>query len=218
MSEEQKFPSMYMTLFQDGVHEIEVKKSRFICHLKRVVTEDAARDFIADIRQEHWKATHNCSAFIVGIKRQVERSNDDGEPSGTAGVPMLKVLKNCELVNICAIVTRYFGGVKLGVGGLIRAYTRSVAQALLNIGIAKGELKQEISFFVDYSFYGKVQYFLKIHPEYSVKDVLFMDKVEVKVSVSELLMEIFQEEIANILGGKVDFCLGGFSYHEVRMN
>jgi putative IMPACT (imprinted ancient) family translation regulator len=121
-------------------------------------------------------------------------------------------------VNICAVVTRYFGGVRLGIGGLIRAYKRSVAQTLLNLGTAKGGLKQEISCFVDYSLYGKIQHFFEIHPEYSVKYVLFTDKVEVKVFISEVFVEIFQEEVTNLLSGKVDFCLGEFSYHEVRMD
>jgi uncharacterized YigZ family protein len=214
MTKDKKLVGSYLTIFEDGEHEIEIKKSRFICHLKRVSTEKSARNFIADIKKIHWRASHNCSAFVVGKNAEIERSNDDGEPSGTAGVPMLEVLKKSELVNVCAVVTRYFGGVKLGAGGLIRAYAQSVAQALVEIGIAKGELQQEISLLLDYSFHNKVEHFLEINSKYFLKEVLFTEKVEMIVFVSEEMVESFQEDVRNLLNGKVDFSLGEFKYHE----
>ena len=120
----------YRTIRQDGQAQEEIKKSRFICHAKRVYSEEEARDFIAAIKKEHYKATHNCSAFIVGEKSEIKRTSDDGEPSGTAGVPMLGVMENHQVTNVCFVVTRYFGGIKLGAGGLIRAYAGSVALAI----------------------------------------------------------------------------------------
>jgi len=215
MSDSKKLPAFYFTIFQNGTYEIEVKKSRFLCHLKRVITEDEARNFITKIKKEHWKARHNCSAFIVGNNGEIERSNDDGEPSGTAGVPMLEVLKNKQLINVCAVVTRYFGGVKLGTGGLIRAYTQSVAETLQKIGTVKGMLQQKIHLKIDYGLNGKLQYFLSLHPEYVVKDSFFMEQIEVIVFVAKGSVDSFQTEIKNLLNGKVEFTLGEFTYNEI---
>ena len=124
----------YKTIANDGIVEEEIKKSRFICHLKRISSEEEGREFIAQIKKEHHKANHSCSAMIVGDDGQIKRSSDDGEPSGTAGVPMLTVLEKQGLTNVVAVVTRYFGGIKLGAGGLIRAYSGSVAHAIEEIG------------------------------------------------------------------------------------
>ena len=115
--------------------EKTIRKSRFICSLQRAESEEEAKSFIKDIKKEYWDATHNCSAYI--IDEQQQRSNDDGEPSGTAGIPMLEVLRKQQVVQVAAVVTRYFGGVKLGAGGLIRAYSGAVAQALAEAGLAK---------------------------------------------------------------------------------
>ena len=116
----------YVTFKENGTVQEEIKKSKFICHVKRVSSEEEARDFINAIKKEHYKATHNCSAFIIGEQSDIKRTSDDGEPSGTAGVPMLGVLENHRITNSCVVVTRYFGGIKLGAGGLIRAYAGSV--------------------------------------------------------------------------------------------
>ena len=125
----------YHTIAKSGVSEIVIKGSRFICSLKRVHSEDEAKAFIQAVKKEHWKATHNCSAYLIGDQNEIQRAHDDGEPSGTAGVPMLEVLKKNDLRYVAAVVTRYFGGTKLGAGGLIRAYSRSVSTALKDIGI-----------------------------------------------------------------------------------
>ncbi|AWB88771.1 IMPACT family protein [Salinibacterium hongtaonis] len=120
-------------------HEIEIKRSRFLCRIVRVDTETAARAVIEDARREHWGARHHCSAFILGsasLPSQIRRSNDDGEPSGTAGAPMLEALAGRSLIDCVAVVTRYFGGVLLGAGGLTRAYSDAV---LSTIDSAKAE-------------------------------------------------------------------------------
>ena len=122
---------MTITIKDDVIFEEEIKKSRFICHLKRVTTEEAAREFINSIKKQHHKANHNVSAFTIGDHQEIQRSSDDGEPSGTAGVPMLEILKKRELTNLVAVVTRYFGGIKLGAGGLTRAYA-GAAQAVVD--------------------------------------------------------------------------------------
>lgn len=131
----------YKTILKDGLAEEEIKKSRFICQLKRITSEEEGRAFIAQVKKEHYKATHSCSAMIIGENSDIKRSSDDGEPSGTAGVPMLTVLEKQGLTNVVAVVTRYFGGVKLGAGGLIRAYAGSVSHALKEIGIV--EVKEQ---------------------------------------------------------------------------
>ncbi|MHA6794059.1 YigZ family protein [Pseudonocardia bannensis] len=119
---------------RDGVHELEIQRSRFLCSLARVADDEEAAAFIAAVRKEHWSATHNCSAFRVGPDGGSQRSSDDGEPAGTAGVPMLEVLLRRELTDTVAVVTRYFGGIKLGAGGLVRAYGRAVSEAIDAVG------------------------------------------------------------------------------------
>ncbi|WP_404285501.1 YigZ family protein [Glutamicibacter arilaitensis] len=126
----------YTTLRRDSVHEVEIKRSRFITYLFRVEAEAEARTHIAALRKTHFDARHHCSAFIIGPDRMAQRSNDDGEPSGTAGIPMLDALakrdtgQGSDLSDILAVTVRYFGGIKLGAGGLVRAYSDSVSQAL----------------------------------------------------------------------------------------
>ncbi|OIV37498.1 YigZ family protein [Mangrovactinospora gilvigrisea] len=125
------------TIRADGEHETEVKKSRFLCALRRVGTEEQARAFVAERKKQYWNASHNCSAFVLGRWSDVERSNDDGEPSGTAGVPMLEVLRRRELTDVVAVVTRWFGGTRLGAGGLVRAYGGAVAEAVDAVGVVE---------------------------------------------------------------------------------
>ena len=122
---------------QPAVSELVVEKSRFICTLARVETEAEAQAFVKAMKKKYWDARHNCSAYIVGADNRVERSSDDGEPSGTAGSPMLEVLRRKGLYNTAAVVTRYFGGIKLGAGGLTRTYGKSVAQAVEKAGLAE---------------------------------------------------------------------------------
>lgn len=126
---------MNLTVAKDIRTEQVISKSRFICSLKKVKTEEEAQEFIKAVKKEFWDATHNCSAYV--IDEQHQRSSDDGEPSGTAGMPMLGVLRKQELQQVAAVVTRYFGGVKLGAGGLVRAYSGAVAHAIDAAGLAQ---------------------------------------------------------------------------------
>lgn len=203
----------YYTIKADGQSEWEIKKSRFICHLKRVTSEEEAKEFINGIKKEHWKANHNCSAFLIGDHSEIQRSSDDGEPSGTAGVPMLEVLKKNELINVAAVVTRYFGGIKLGAGGLIRAYAHSVSHGLEEIGIVEGKLQQELLIAINYPLLGKLQNFLEAK-ELTVKDTEFTDTVRVICLVDENQLTALQEEIIDLLSGQVSFSEGAKSYEE----
>lgn len=137
-------PIEYTTVAGDHVHELEVKRSRFIAYLFRTGTEEAARAAIAGLRKRHHDARHHCSAFLLGPDRQIQRSNDDGEPSGTAGAPMLEALAkratptgHADLSDTTAVVVRYFGGVLLGAGGLVRAYSQAVSTALDGAGLIR---------------------------------------------------------------------------------
>ncbi len=130
----------YRTVARTATTEIEVKRSRFIGHVERVATEEEARSVVERIRKQAWDARHHCSAFVLGPDGQVQRSSDDGEPAGTAGAPMLEVLRGRELSDVVAVVTRYFGGVLLGAGGLVRAYSDAVRSALDGAGVTERRL------------------------------------------------------------------------------
>ena len=129
--------SEWLTLYKGGIGEYEEKKSRFIATLEPVSSEEAATEFIASIKKKYWDARHNCSAFVIGSGGEKTRCSDDGEPSGTAGRPMLNVLVGEHITNACVVVTRYFGGTLLGTGGLVRAYSGSAKQGIEKSGIIK---------------------------------------------------------------------------------
>lgn len=205
--------SHYYTIKEDGQYEIEIKKSRFICTLKRIESEEMAREYIQQLKKEHWKATHNCSAYVLGDKQEIQRSSDDGEPSGTAGVPMLEVLKVKQLRNVLAVVTRYFGGTKLGAGGLIRAYSQSVSEALKHIGIVEGVLMQEVQVTVGYPLHGKLEYFLQQADIY-VKDTAFTERVTVSCMITEDRVQAFRSKLDDLLSGQYDIQLKGTDYFE----
>lgn len=206
----------YLTIQKDGVAEIEIKKSRFICSLKRVETEDEAKLFIQRVKKEHWKATHNCSAFVVGDKSEIKRSSDDGEPSGTAGIPMLEVLVKKDLINVAAVVTRYFGGTKLGAGGLIRAYSHAVSHGIDEIGIVEGKLQQDVSLTIAYPLLGKLQNYLE-NNQLAIKETLFTDEVVVVCSIDEESVATFEASITELLSGQVQFFYGQKTYNEILL-
>ena len=192
----------YRTIRQDGQAQEEIKKSRFICHAKRVYSEEEARDFIAAIKKEHYKATHNCSAFIVGEKSEIKRTSDDGEPSGTAGVPMLGVMENHQLTNVCFVVTRYFGGIKLGAGGLIRAYAGSVALAIKEIGLI--EIKEQVGLRLkmSYSQYQNFDNFLKAEDLIEF-DTEFTDLVATTIYIDKQEKEPLEQKLIEFFNGKI---------------
>ncbi|WP_122645309.1 YigZ family protein [Enterococcus mediterraneensis] len=203
----------YFTIKEDGQAEIEIKKSRFICTLKRVESEEHAKEFIQSIKKEHWKANHNCSAFLIGEKNEIQRSSDDGEPSGTAGVPMLEVLKKNNLINVAAVVTRYFGGTKLGAGGLIRAYSHAVSNGLQEVGVVHGRLQQEVRVTIAYPLLGKLQNFLE-KQAITVSDTSFTTEVIVSCMIDEKQLSHFYDQVTDLLNGAVQFEKGAVSYVE----
>ena len=142
-------------ILKNGSGEIEEKKSRFICHIFKIKSEEEAEEYITAVKKKYWDARHNCYAYVIGERKEFMRCSDDGEPQGTAGKPMLDVLLGEELYNIAVIVTRYFGGVLLGTGGLVRAYSHSAVLALQAAGIVKMEQCLVCSLSCDYNQYGK---------------------------------------------------------------
>ncbi len=205
------------TIKEDGQVQEEIKKSRFICHAKRVYSEEEARAFITAIKKEHYKATHNCSAFIIGERSEIKRTSDDGEPSGTAGVPMLGVLENHNLTNVCVVVTRYFGGIKLGAGGLIRAYAGSVALAVKEIGIVEVKEQAGIQIQMSYAQYQEYGNFLKEHNLMEL-ETNFTDQVETIIFVDKEDKETIKASLIEFFNGKVTLIDQGLREVEVPVN
>lgn len=206
----------YRTLKQNGSHEIVIRKSRFICHLQRTETEEEALAFIDEIKKEHWKATHNCSAYLIGERDELQRAHDDGEPSGTAGVPMLEILKKRELKDVTAVVTRYFGGIKLGAGGLIRAYGGAVNDALDALGIVERRLQKEVRLTVEYPLSGKLENLLR-ESDYYLYDTEYTDKVTYVCLVDEDKLEPFKEETTEWLNAQGEYEIGASRYAEFSL-
>ena len=147
----------YLTLARDGGAEIEVRRSRFLCTLARVGDEEAARAVVDRLRREHWDARHHCSAFVLGPEGTVERSSDDGEPAGTAGAPMLEVLRGRGVTDVVAVVTRWFGGTLLGAGGLVRAYGDAVRAGLEATGTLRRDRVRELTLELGHADAGRVE-------------------------------------------------------------
>lgn len=207
----------YRTIKEDGQVQEEIKKSRFICHAKRVYSEEEARDFITAIKKEHYKATHNCSAFIVGKRSEIKRTSDDGEPSGTAGIPMLGVLENHNLTNVCVVVTRYFGGIKLGAGGLIRAYAGSVALAVKEIGIIEIKEQAGIQIHMTYAQYQEYGNFLKEHNLIEL-ETNFTDQVDTMIFIDKEKKDGIKSDLIEFFNGKVTLTDKGLREVEVPVN
>ena len=207
----------FRTIKEDGQVQEEIKKSRFTCHAKRVYSEEEARAFITAIKKEHYKATHNCSAFIIGERSEIKRTSDDGEPSGTAGVPMLGVLENHNLTNVCVVVTRYFGGIKLGAGGLIRAYAGSVALAVKEMGIIEIKEQAGIQIHMTYAQYQEYGNFLKEHNLMEL-DTNFTDQINTMIYVDKEEKENIKAALVEFFNGKVTLTDQGLREVEVPVN
>ncbi|GAW99802.1 YigZ family protein [Secundilactobacillus mixtipabuli] len=206
----------YLTIKTGGSHELEIKKSRFVCSLQRVTTKEEADAFIASIRQKNPKANHNCFAYLLGEHDEIQRESDDGEPSGTAGVPILEVLKRMAIHDVVAVVTRYFGGIKLGAGGLIRAYSNSTSRAIEQVGLVKKVLQRDLILTVSYANYEKLSYHLE-QQQINVLDTNYGSDVTVTIAVDLEVVEQVQTAITNLLSGQVTLKAADEHYHEVAV-
>lgn len=191
----------YKTVKGQGEHEIVIQKSRFIAHVNRAETEEEAQNFIQHIKKIHWNATHNCSAYLIGEHNQIQKANDDGEPSGTAGVPILEVLKKRDLRDTVVVVTRYFGGIKLGAGGLIRAYGKATSEGLDAVGIVERKLMRVMETTIDYTWLGKVENELR-GSIYQIKDIHYLDQVKIETYVNSGEEETFTAWMTELTNGQ----------------
>ena len=191
----------FITIKENSYDEFVEKKSTFITHLVRVTSEEEAREFIQKMKKKHYDATHVCSCYVVGDNNEITRANDDGEPSGTAGAPMLDVLIKNEIKNVCATVIRYFGGTKLGTGGLVRAYGGGVINALKNATLVERKDALEIRLELDYGLSGKIEYEIE-KTNFIVNNLEYTDKIIYTIYVMEEDYESFQSWIANLTNGQ----------------
>ena len=183
----------------DGVEIVE-KKSRFIAHVIPVETEEEALIEIEKIKKQYWDARHNCYAFVIGINNEIQRFSDDGEPQGTAGKPILEVLLNMEVHNALVVITRYFGGTLLGTGGLIRAYSRSAKEGLLNSVIMTNVSGVEVVIEADYNDFGKIQYL------FSNEEIMFeaeyMENVIITAKIEDERAERILKKVNDVTAAK----------------
>ena len=192
----------YLSVFSPCTYEKVIERSRFIANCAHAESEEQARAFIAGIRAEHSLATHNCFAFVADRKGNLLRFSDDGEPQGTAGMPMLEVLKNKKLFETVAVVTRYFGGIKLGAGGLVRAYAGTVSEALAQADIREYTPCRELMLTVAYENFDALKKFLSSH-ECTVKDTDYAEKVCVLAAVKAENAPAFAAALTDHMAGRV---------------
>lgn len=197
----------YITAAGQGQAEIVEKKSRFIANVSPAASEKDAVSYIEGIKKKYWDARHNCYAYQIGEKNQLQRYSDDGEPGGTAGMPILDVLRGRDIKNTVIVVTRYFGGTLLGTGGLVRAYGSAAKAGIEAAGLIECSLYTQIHITVDYTLSGKVQYEV-LNKEHIIKDTVYTDKVEFTIQVNKALADSFIEDIVNITSGNAEITKG----------
>ncbi|MCD2468211.1 YigZ family protein [Streptomyces sp. MBT42] len=201
----------YVTLAREGVHESEINRSRFLCALAPVADEREAQEFVARIRKEHPIASHNCFAYVLGADASVQKASDDGEPGGTAGVPMLQMLLRRDMRYVVAVVTRYYGGVKLGAGGLIRAYGGVVGEALDALGTVTRQRFRLATVTVDHQRAGKLENDLRATGR-AVRDVRYADAVTIEIGLPDADVPAFRAWLADATAGTAGFEPGGEAY------
>ncbi|WP_332651186.1 YigZ family protein [Lysinibacillus sp. 54212] len=191
----------YRTVKGYGEKEIIISKSKFICYVNRAETEEEALTFIEKIKKMHPNATHNCSCYMIGEHDQIQKANDDGEPSGTAGVPMLEVLKKQGLKDTVVVVTRYFGGIKLGGGGLIRAYSKSTTEGIRAAQVVERRLHHLMKVSIDYTWLGKVENEIR-NSSYTLHDIQYTEGVDLYIFVEKVAESTFTNWIVELTSGQ----------------
>ncbi|MGH4137676.1 YigZ family protein [Clostridium sp.] len=194
----------YFTIKDEAKAEFKEKKSVFIGHGKRVETEDEAKEFIQNVKNEHKEARHNVYAYIIGEKKMIQRYSDDGEPHGTGGIPMLEVLKKSDLTDVVVVVTRYFGGILLGTGGLARAYSKGASLAIKEAGVVEKVKGISIKIEIDYDLLGKLQHVCEEGNNY-IENIDYTDKVKINILCEFNNLEKFESQITNVTSGKALF-------------
>lgn len=188
---------IYKTTAENGTASYEIQKSRFIAYTSHVETEAEARDFVTAIKKKHFDARHNCSAWVLGADSSQQKSNDDGEPGGTAGNPILEAIKQHGLTNVVVVVTRYFGGIKLGAGGLIRAYSHTASLGLEATPCLEVKPFCLMEAEMDYSLLGTVENLIR-NEELRTGETAYLDKVTVRLLVEPADCEAISTELTNL--------------------
>lgn len=206
----------YKTVKGYGESEQIIQKSRFIAYVNRVESEEEAIQFIQTIKKKHWDATHNCSAYMIGENDLIQKANDDGEPSGTAGVPILEVIKKKGLKDTAVVVTRYFGGIKLGAGGLIRAYGGAASEGINATGVVERRLMRIMKSTFDYTLLGKIENELR-NSHYTIKEIHYLDRVMIESYAEEDAKEAFIDWMTDLSNGQASIEEGEMLYleHEI---
>lgn len=203
--------SEYKAVYQGGEGEIVEKKSRFIATVIPAGSEEEVLAFIESVRKKYWDARHHCFAYVIGERNELQRCSDDGEPSGTAGKPMLEVLLGEEIHNVAVVVTRYFGGTLLGTGGLVRAYSAATKQGLASSVIITKILGVKLCISTDYTGLGKIQYILG-QRGLQILDSVYTDKVELEALIPENELVAVKAEITEGTNGQAMMQEGEFCY------
>jgi len=206
----------YFMPAQNGNHEIIIDRSRFICHVFRVFSVADANVIIDEIKLLHSKANHNCVTYLIGDNNEFGKATDDGEPSGTAGAPMLDVLQRQNMRNTLVIVTRYFGGIKLGAGGLIRAYGSAVSVGLKAIGLVRHVQLQSVFLTCDYSLFDTLQSRIKAQG-YEIGNVEYSERVKLEVLVAATVVNEFKTWVVEFTNDSVPVILGELSWQEIKV-
>ena len=191
----------YNTIYEGGTDEIVEKKSRFIAQVFPVETEEEVATILEQMKKKYWDARHNCYAFVLGEASQISRCSDDGEPSGTAGRPILEVINGKELTNILIVVTRYFGGTLLGTGGLVRAYSQSAQAGIMASKVIRKEVGYRVSIDTDYNGIGKLQY-VAMQNNIAILDTQYTDKVQMILLVPIEQAESLLKEVTEATAGQ----------------
>lgn len=203
----------YITVSKEISNEIEERKSKFIANVRPVSSEEEALCFIDSVKSKYWNATHNVYAYIIRNENEVQRFSDDGEPSGTAGIPVLEAIRKMNIVNAVVVITRYFGGIKLGAAGLVRTYGKCASQGLLKSGIVKMILCTQYNIKLDYTLLGKIQNFIA-EKGYRVLDTIYTHEVEIIALIPVDLTGAFETSVINLANAKITLEIGNFSYIE----
>lgn len=204
----------FLTIAHQTAFEKTIKKSRFICSIARANSEEEAQQFIANIQAANRKATHNCFAYLIGDRNQIQRESDNGEPSGTAGIPILESLKLAKIHNVVAVVTRYFGGIKLGAGGLIRAYSNTTTEAIHQAGLVQRIKQATLQITVPYSQHDSLLYYLKEN-KLEVAGEEYGVNVVTSIYVNESELATTQASLTNRFNNQLQIAVGSTRFNEI---
>lgn len=202
----------YITVKDEKKADFEEKKSVFIGHVKRVESEEEAKEFVNKIKSQHKEARHNVYAYIIGENMGIQRYSDDGEPQGTGGIPVLEVLKKSGITDAAVVVTRYFGGILLGAGGLVRAYSKGASLAVKEAGVVEKVKGLPLEINIEYDLLGKIQY-LCAQKEWHIEETEYTDRVTIKIFAEASLVEVMSNQMIEATSGKVIIDTGDIEFY-----